>query len=307
MKPTRGTAALVISLAALTAGLTACGSTPPAADTAAATRVGTGPQTPLDEDLRELLPQEVREAGRLRIGTDASYAPASSFAEDGRTIIGFEPDLLTAVGRVLGVDVELVPRPFDGLLDDVQADRLDVAMAAITDTPQRQSKADFVNYFSAGTSIVVRRGNPGGILELGDLCGQVVAVERGTVQVDLLARSQPRCGAAPIRVEQLPDTAQALVELRTGRAVAVLSDYPPAAELANGTRTRAYFQLASDTQYEPGLYGAAVAKDRPLLRDAVHGALERVMNSGEYARILTHWQVADGAVRQPSINGAAIP
>ena len=73
----------------------------------------------------------------------------------------------------------------------------------------------------------------------------------------------------------MPDNAQALLELRTGRAVAVLSDYPPAAELANGARTRAYFQLAADTQYEPGLYGAAVAKDRPRLRDAVHGALER--------------------------------
>ncbi len=306
MNPTRRTAALAMSLAALTASLTACGSSAPTAETAAA-RVGTGLQTPLDEGLRELLPDEVREAGTLRIGTDASYAPASSFAKDGRTIIGFEPDLLAAVGRVLGVEVELVPLPWDGLLDDVQADRIDVAMAAITDTPERQQQADFVNYFSAGTSIVVRRGNPGGILELGDLCGQVVAVERATVQVDLLARSQPRCGATPIEVDERPDTAQALLELRTGRAVAVLSDYPPAAELANGTRTRAYFQLASDTQYEPGLYGAAIAKDRPLLRDAVHGALERVMSSGEYERILTQWQVASGAVRQPSINAAAVP
>ena len=306
MRPPRRTAALAMSLAALTAGLTACGSSTPAVETAAA-RVDTGPQTPLDEGLRELLPDEVREAGTLRIGTDASYAPASSFAEDGRTIIGFEPDLLAAVGRVLGVEVEMVPLPFDGLLDDVQADRIDVAMAAITDTPERQQKADFVNYFSAGTSIVVRRGNPGGILELGDLCGQVVAVERGTVQVDLLQRSQPRCGDRPIEVDARPDTAQALVELRTGRAVAVLSDYPPAAELANGTRTRPYFQLASDTQYEPGLYGAAIAKDRPLLRDAVHGALERIMSSGEYEDILTQWQVSSGAVRQPSINAAAVP
>jgi polar amino acid transport system substrate-binding protein len=288
------------ALLALTGLLAGC------APSSAAAPAEAAPRTPYDEDLHGLLPADLRASGTLRVGTDASYAPASSFAQDGRTIVGFEPDLLAAVGRVLGMEVELVPLPFDGLLEDVSERRIDVAMSAMTDTPQRQVSADFVNYFSAGTSIVVRRGNPQGVLELGDLCGSTVAVERGTVQVDLVARAQSRCGSRPVVVHELPDNAQALLELRTGRAVAVLSDYPPAAELANGVRTRAYFQLAADTQYEPGLYGAAVAKDRPRLRDAVHGAFERLMASGEYERILRDWQVERGAVRRPSINAAAV-
>ena len=299
-RPVRRTA-LAGALLALGGLLAGCASSSAASPTPA-----TAARTPLDEDLHALLPDDLRASGTLRVGTDASYAPASSFAQDGRTIVGFEPDLLAAVGRVLGVDVELVPLPFDGLLADVAAGRIDLAMSALTDTPERQASADFVNYFSAGTSIVVRRGNPEGVLELGDLCGSTVAVERGTVQVDLVARAQSRCGATPVVVHELPDNAQALLELRTGRAVAVLSDYPPAAELAHGVRTRAYFQLAADTQYEPGLYGAAVAKDRPRLRDAVHGALERLMASGEYEDVLRDWQVERGAVRRPSINAAAV-
>jgi polar amino acid transport system substrate-binding protein len=299
MRRVRGTA-LAGSLLALAGLLAGCSSS----SAAAPPRPEAG-QTPLDQDLHALLPDDVRSSGMLEVGTDASYAPASSFAQDGRTIIGFEPDLLAAVGRVLGVEVELLPLPFDGLLDDVRAGRIDVAMSAMTDTPERQALADFVNYFSAGTSIVVRRGNPQGVLELGDLCGSTVAVERGTVQVDLVARAQSRCGDRPVVLHETPDNAQALLELRTGRAVAVLSDYPPAAELANGVRTRAHFQLAADTQYEPGLYGAAVAKDRPRLRDALHGAMERLMASGEYDRILHHWQVERGGVRRPSINAAA--
>ena len=306
MRPVRRTAVLSLALAAL-ALLPACSASSASTVQAATTsHAGSGPKTPLDEHLHELLPPDLVASGTLRVGTDASYAPASSFASDGRTVVGFEPDLLASVGRVLGVEVELVTLPFDGLLDDVAAGRIDVAMSAMTDTPERQVKADFVNYFSAGTSILVRRGNPRAILELGDLCGRKVAVERGTVQVDMVERSQHRCGATPIQVLAMPDNAQALLELRTGRADAVLSDYPPAAELANGTRTRAYYQLAADTQYEPGLYGAAVAKDRPRLRDAVHGALERIVNSGEYTRILTSWQVEQGGVRQPSINAAAV-
>jgi polar amino acid transport system substrate-binding protein len=301
MTVTRRTA-LALAAAAL-AALTGCSS---AAGSPSAAVAGTGPQTARDQQLHDLLPVDLVASGTLRVGTDASYAPASSFASDGRTVIGFEPDLLAAVSRVLDIEVELVPLPFDGLLADLEAGRIDIAMSAMTDTPERQARADFVNYFSAGTSILVRRGNPEGILELGDLCGRRVAVERGTVQVDMVERSQRRCGAAPIAVTALPDNAQALLELRTGRADAVLSDYPPAAELATAPRTRAHYQLAADTQYEPGLYGAAVAKTRPRLRDALLGALERVMNSGEYERILTRWQVEQGAVRQPSINAAAV-
>jgi polar amino acid transport system substrate-binding protein len=261
-----------------------------------------GPRTTARRGPARLLPDDLRASGTLRFGTDASYAPASTFAQDGRTIVGFEPDLLAAVSRVLGISAELVPLPFDGLLDDVTAGRIDVAMSAMTDTPARQASADFVNYFTAGTSIVVRRGNPHGVLELGDLCGSTVAVERATVQVDLVARAQSRCGDEPVELHELPDNVEALLELRTGRAVAVLSDYPPAAELANGVRTAGHFQLALGHASTSRAVRRRRRQGPPRLRDALHGAFERLMASGEYDRILREWQVERGAVRRPSIN-----
>lgn len=259
-----------------------------------------------DPTLHSQLPPEVRDAGVLTVATDATYAPASFFGPDGRTVVGFEADLATALGDVLGVDVEFVVTGFDELLDDVDAHRVDVAMSAMTDTPDRQRRADFVNYFRAGTSILVQRGNPRAIADLADLCGEVVAVESGTVQVDLLERSQRRCaGGQPITVSTYPTNADALVELRTGRAAAVLNDYPPAAYLTTDPRTQADYQLASDTQYEPGLYGVAVARDRRELRDAVQSALERLLASGVYREILRSWDVDDGAVDTVTVNGGA--
>ena len=94
------------------------------------------------------------------------------------------------------------------------------------------------------------------------LCGRVVAVEGGTTQVDLLARAQCNCPALPIIVRTYATNSDALVQLRTGRAVAVLNDLPPAVFLVNDPRTKSYYQLASTTQYEPGLYGVVVAKDQ---------------------------------------------
>lgn len=260
-----------------------------------------GPSTPFDRALHDALPEEVRGGGVLRVATDASYAPASSFAEDGRTIVGFEPDLGAALGRVLGVRLRFEQATFSELLADVRHGRTDLVMSAMTDTPARERRADFVNYFSAGTAIVVQRGNPAGITDLAGLCGQPVAVEDGTVQVDLLARSQKQCDR-PILVRTYDTNADALVRLRTGRAAAVLTDYPPAALLASDPKTRARFQLASTTQYEPGLYGIAVDRRRPELRDVVRQALDRVIRSGEYGRILERWGVEDGAIRETSIN-----
>ena len=242
----------------------------------------------------------------LHVATDASYAPASFFAPDGRTVTGFEPDLAAVMGELLGVEIELEVTDFDTILDDVEAHDFDVAIAAITDTEERQETVDFVNYFSAGTSIVVQRGNPAGISDLDDLCGKVVAVEEGTVQVDLVERTQASCPAGtPVDVKLYDTNDDALVELRTGRAAAVLNDYPPAAYLSTAQRTQADYQLASDVQYEPGLYGIAVAPDREQLRDALQATLETMVESGAYEKVLEEWDVADGAVRTVSVNAGA--
>jgi polar amino acid transport system substrate-binding protein len=262
-----------------------------------------GPSGAYDAALHNALPADVRTRGVLRIATDASYAPASSFGPDGRTIVGFEPDLGAALGRVLGVKVRFVNRDFSGILRDVAARRVDLAMSAVTDTPERERVVDFVNYFSAGTAIVVQRGNPGGVTDLAGLCGRTAAVEKGTVQVDLLARSQRQCHGARIHVREYDTNADALVQLRTGRATAVLNDYPPAVLLATDARTRANYQLASTAQYEPGLYGIAVARSEPRLRDAVRVALNRVIRAGEYRRVLQRWGVGAGGVPQAAVNG----
>jgi polar amino acid transport system substrate-binding protein len=282
------------ALAAALALLAACGPATSAKTSA--------PASKLHQALHDRLPSAIRASGTIRVGTDASYAPASFFGPNGRQIVGFEPDLGAAMGDVLGVRFEFVNVEFTGMLTTLADHKIDVAISAMTDTADREKKADFVNYFSAGTSILVQRGNPAAVTDLQDLCGHTVAVEEGTVQVDLLQRSQRKCARGPMTIKQYPTNSDALLQLRTGRAVAVLNDFPPAAYLASEAATKAHYQLASTTQYEPGLYGIAVAKGQTQLTDAIRDALTEVMRTGAYARVLTKWGVSDGAIRQTSIN-----
>jgi polar amino acid transport system substrate-binding protein len=292
----RGRVRLTAAGIALTLAAAGCGTA------SAGTEVPDTGGIALDQAIHDMLPQAVRERGSIQLATDPSYAPMESYAADGRTIIGFDADLAAALGAVAGIRLEMVAADFGTALTETQKGTYDGVLSSMTDTAEREKQADFIDYFSAGTAIVVQRGNPRGISDLKDLCGEVVAVERATVQGDLLRRYQPSCGSDPIIVKAFKTNADAQLQVRTGRAVAILNDYPPAAHLATDAKTRAYYQLASTVQYEPGLVGLAVAKDNPQLRDALHAALDVLIRSGRYTELLQRWGLNSGALAVSSIN-----
>jgi polar amino acid transport system substrate-binding protein len=255
--------------------------------------------------LHDRLPADIRARGTIRVANEASYPPASSFGPDGRTVLGFEPDLLAELGQVLGVRFTYVITDFGSMLGGLDGRRYDVIVSAMTDTAPREKQADFISYFSAGTSILARRGNPLGISELRDLCGKTVAVQRDTVQQDFVGRLQPSCGGRPIRVQAPSTFAEVMLQLRTGRADAVLLDYPPAAHAVADPKTRAFYQLVSTTQYEPGPWGIGVAKSQGELRDVLAEAMNRLIRGCEYRQVLSRWGVTDGAVPTAQVNAAS--
>src|SRR5450759_47286 len=100
-RPLRVSASLVLALSAMLSA--ACAGSTPAGSTPAGstpTPSATTHQARLDPKLHDLLPQAVKDQGFLRVGTEASYAPMESYAPDGRTILGLDPDLGVAMGRV---------------------------------------------------------------------------------------------------------------------------------------------------------------------------------------------------------------
>lgn len=259
----------------------------------------------MDQDLHARLPESIRARGSMRLVTDASYPPMEYFAADGRTVIGFSPDLAAALGDVLGIRAEMVVGVFSTALDEVDAGSYDGVLSSMTDTVDRQEKADFVDYLNAGTVIVVQRGNPRAIKVMKDLCGQKVATERGTFQEQILQKLKKECGGWPITIDSRRSNADALLQLRTGRVAAVLIDSPPAAYLVTDARTSAFYQLASTEQYEPGQFGIAVAKDNKALRDCLQAALQRLIESGTYAELLSRWGLQGSAVTEATVNGAS--
>ncbi|MEV6207583.1 ABC transporter substrate-binding protein [Kitasatospora sp. NPDC051914] len=281
--------------------LTACGSS--------------GPAKPSADDLHGRLPERIRTAGVLKIASDLNYAPVEFKASDG-SAVGIDPDIATAVGKQLGVKVEISDTAFDKLIPGLQAKEFDVAMSAMTDNRQRREGTDdsgkqvnpgvdFVDYFIAGTSILVPQGNPDKIGKLDDLCGHTVALQRGTTQAAIVERQVGACARAhkPLTVNLFDNDSEALAELAAGRADADLNDYPVAAYVAakggpNGTK----FEVVG-AQLQPSPYGIAVSKENTELRDVLVKAINQLIRTGEYENILKKWEVSGGAVQNAVVNG----
>ena len=254
--------------------------------------------------LADALPQAVRDAGVLKVGSDVAYAPVEFFDSDGKTVIGIDPDIAKALEAQLGIKLTFQNGTFDGLITSLSSKRIDVIMSAMSDTAERQKKIDFVDYFTAGTSILVKKGNPDKIQGLDDFCGKTIALQRGTTQDDVATKQQAKCKAAgkPLKVLKFDRDTEALLQVKGGRAAADMNDFPVAAYNAKTAGGGNDFEVVGE-QLEAGPYGIGVRKADTQLRDALQKALEAIIANGEYAKVLEKWNVKQGGVTSATING----
>ncbi len=234
--------------------------------------------------------------GVLQVGSDIAYAPMEFFEEGTTTPKGMDIDLANALAEELGVTTEFINTGFDGIIGALNAERFDVLISSMTVTDERSKEIDFVEYFSAGTDILVAKGNPKNIQSIEDLSGLTVGVQLATIQVDQLAAANEDLKAAgkpEIDVLTFDQNPLAVEQLRTGRADAVIADAPVVANdalLSDGDLE------AVGLAIEAAPYGFGLRKESTELKAAVEDALQAVIDSGKYAEILETWSLSGGAI-----------
>lgn len=256
------------------------------------------------------LPADIQKAGVIKVGADAAYAPME-FAENGK-IVGVDPDLAEALSKQLGVRFEFTQGTFDGLITSIYSGRQDVIMSSMTDNKKRREGLDdngkkigkgidFVDYFSSGVSLLVKKGNPEGLKTLDDVCGKTVAVQRGTIYEDTFNAQAAKCGANKLTIQKFDTDAEAQTRVKAGGAVADLNDYPVASYIARTSGAGKDFEVVG-SQSDVGLFGIGVSKERTQLRDAVKEALDAIIKDGSYAAVLKKWDVEISAVQAATVN-----
>lgn len=255
------------------------------------------------DEIAALLPQAVRDKGTLTVGASTDYAPAEFRADDLQTAIGYDVDLSKALGKVLGLDAEVVDGEFASLLPGIGS-KYDIGISSFTVTPERTASYNMVSYITVGSSYAVKTGNPEGF-NPDDVCGKSIAVQTGTFQDEELATFSKACtdgGKEKIDILQYGRQSDATTNVVGGKAVAFYAD-STVADYASAL-TNGQMEVVGGIR-DAAPQGIVVKQSDKELTEAVQKAMQHLMDDGTWAGILDSWGIeADAALKTAELNPA---
>lgn len=218
----------------------------------------------------------------LRVGTEPSFPPFEFVDEKTNAYIGFDIDLINAVGKEIGYKVEVQNLGFDALIPALEAGNIDVAASGVTITEERAQKVAFTrSYYDAGLTIVVLKTNDT-IKDFADLEGKRIAVQIGTTG-QMEAERTP--GAT---VRKYDAVNEVFLELKNGSVDAVINDRPVNEYFLKSSGANEYAKSVGQPK-DAESYGFAVAKKNTELVSLIDKALDLLKKNGEYDRIYDKW------------------
>jgi ABC-type amino acid transport substrate-binding protein len=215
----------------------------------------------------------------LKVGTEPSFPPFE-YTNEKNEIIGFDIDLIKAIGEDQGFKVEVQQLGFDGLILALQSGNIDIAASGMSIKPERLEQVDFSEpYIDAGLAIAVANSNDT-IKGEEDLQDKKVAVQIGTTGA---SKAQELLDAGVIKeVKTFPTVDVVMMELINGGVDAVINDLPV---------TEAYMSKQPDKikivgdVLESESYGFAVRKGNTELLEKINAGLKNVQENGKFAEI----------------------
>ncbi|MBR9882736.1 MAG: transporter substrate-binding domain-containing protein, partial [Oceanospirillales bacterium] len=169
------------------------------------------------------------------------------------------------------------------LLDELQAGKLDMVVASMAKTREREAQVDFTDYYYQSHSIFA--GRP----EVTDttptaLMGKPLATARATIQADFLNKHYTR--SRVILTDNMPQALQMLLE---GKVDFVLSDTTNLLDFLERPQAMAAgMDFVGDPVKSPELQSKAhiaVKKGDQVLREEINRALEQLRLNGTYDQI----------------------
>ncbi len=215
------------------------------------------------------------------VGTSAGFPPFE-YVENGQ-IVGFDVDLIKAIGETQGFDVEVKDMSFDSLIAGVKTGNLDIIAAGMTITDQREKAVDFSEpYYSADQSIIVKEGSDNDLTVLfGD---HDIGVQTGTTGDIWVTDNLSKKGILKGRVVHYEVFVMAVNDLMNENLDAVVLDSPVAARYAELKPVTVVGKVVTGEQY-----GLAVNEGNTELLNKINAGLKEVIDSGKMNELLAKY------------------
>ena len=113
----------------------------------------------------------------LYVGTNAEFA-TFEYMKDGE-IVWFDIDLINKIGEKIGKEIKIKNIAFDGLLPALQTNKIDLIIAGMTVTKEREKFVDFSKDYFIANQVIVVPENENTIIEIESLKNNKVGVVLG--------------------------------------------------------------------------------------------------------------------------------
>lgn len=213
----------------------------------------------------------------LVIGTDPTFPPME-YIEKGK-IVGFDIDLANLIAKQMGVKVQFKNIVFDNLFDALDAKQINLIIAGVTITPEREQKYDFsMPYINAGEVIITQKSN-NLITTTAQLKDKKIGVQKDTTDQQEALKFTPSNDVILYTTFE-----QATAALVAGQIDSIVTDLPDAQGIVASSPT---LKIASDP-FTNEYYGIVFRKGDPM-RNRVNAVLKTLQARGYLTELRHKW------------------
>lgn len=211
------------------------------------------------------------------VGTNAEYPPFE-YVENGE-IAGFDAEIIKEAAKRMGIEYKWLNTNFDGLIPALQTKKVDIVIAGMSVTPEREKAVNFsVPYLTSNVAIVTNSKNP--IKDMNDLSGKSYGVELGTTK-EASARKIDGAEVVPFS-----STTGALVALKSGKIDGMILDESVSSKYIEKNPE---LVLVGVMEGEPK--AAAFNKDDKELMENFSKVLEEMITDGTVAELREKYKI----------------
>jgi ABC-type amino acid transport substrate-binding protein len=216
----------------------------------------------------------------LLVGTNAHFPPFE-FMENGK-IVGFEIELMDAIGKRLVKGITFKEMPFDSLLIEAQSGRIHIIASGMTPTAERSKQVFFTKPYLQNDPLVVITLAQNAPQSLAELNGKETVVNDGFTAESFMKQHKD------VILRSLATPAEAFLALTNGRAYAYVSARSAVQPLFDRYGQEKFNILTLPVSDS---YALAVPKQFPEIFKQIQGALEALENDGTLLKLKKKWHL----------------
>ena len=239
------TAAIVVSV--ITVGASAC-SSPATEDNAAETIV---------------------------VGTEGTYAPFSFHDTASNELTGYDVEVIKAVAKEAGYNVEFAETPWDSIFAGLEAGRFDVIANQVTINDERTAQYTFSEPYTISQEVAVTLADSNKVTSTSDLTG-LTAAQSAT------SNYHDDAVAAGAKIEQVPGLTEALALVTSQRVDLTLNDRLSVLDYLT-QNPNSGLKIAAESA-DKSSQAFVFTKDSKFAKP-INEALKKLLANGEIAKI----------------------